>query len=111
MKHKMTFEEALKIHDKYYKEAEPVIKITKKKSKYSQDKEMYRRQFKQNRLIVLVLDGQKCRECGSTDRLHVHHVKEKSKGGTNDINNLITLCNDCHKEKHKGENVYNIMNA
>jgi 5-methylcytosine-specific restriction endonuclease McrA len=123
--HKMTFEEAVAIRNKYYGETiqvieevkqeeyrEEVIKTTgKKKRKYNADREMYRKQFKQNRLIVLVLDGQKCRECGSTNRLHVHHIIEKCKGGTNDINNLITLCNDCHKEKHKGENVYNIMNA
>jgi hypothetical protein len=138
LRHKLTFEEALNIHDKYYKQTEdigtekvkeippePAKKLSKrqmrlidelaikrkKKREKNKEKNEYARQFKVNRKIVLTIDSYTCRECGSKENLHVHHIKEKSKGGTNDINNLITLCNDCHKEKHKGETVYNIMNA
>ena len=81
----------------------------RKKREKNRARNEYERQFNANRKIVLVLDNNKCRECGSTEGLHVHHIKERCKGGTNDINNLITLCGSCHREKHKGENVYNIM--
>lgn len=45
-------------------------------------------------------DGWKCVECGSRDRLHVHHIIPISKGGTHDPSNLITLCWRCHAKKH-----------
>jgi len=35
--------------------------------------------------------------------LHVHHIIFKSKGGTNSPENLITLCENCHKKLHMGE--------
>ena len=131
----MTYEEALSIAEKYKKEesekrlnrrinelkqnAKPkkhcvpdeLVEKRKKKREKNRARNEYERQFNANRKIVLVLDNYLCRECGSKENLHVHHIKERCKGGTNDINNLITLCNDCHKEKHKDENVYNIMNA
>jgi len=54
---------------------------------------------------VLHRDGYKCqrRGCKSGDRkLHVHHIIWKSKGGTNEPKNLITLCSECHSELHDG---------
>lgn len=41
-------------------------------------------------------DGHQCRLCGSRERLHVHHVKPISFGGTHTLQNLITLCRRCH---------------
>ena len=40
-------------------------------------------------------------------RLEVHHVKFKSNGGTDDEENLLTLCEDCHKGVHAGTVVLN----
>jgi predicted HNH restriction endonuclease len=96
---------------KEFKIIDEITEKRKKKREKNRVKNEYERQFNVNRQIVLVLDNNECRECGSKEKLHVHHIKERCKGGTNDINNLITLCNNCHKEKHKNENVYNIMNA
>jgi len=48
-------------------------------------------------------DGYSCQNCGSTDNLQAHHIVPKSKGGTNAINNGITLCKSCHDELHKGK--------
>lgn len=64
---------------------------------------------KQVRDIVLSRDNHKCVECGKTNNLNVHHIVYRCNGGSNDSENLITLCNKCHAEKHKEENVYNIM--
>lgn len=45
----------------------------------------------------LEYDGYKCRNCGSTKNLQVHHKDYNCFQGMEDIKmNLITLCNDCH---------------
>jgi 5-methylcytosine-specific restriction endonuclease McrA len=42
-------------------------------------------------------DGNRCRRCGSTDKLEVHHIVGLQDGGSEyDLNNLITLCSSCH---------------
>jgi len=52
-------------------------------------------------------DGNSCSICGRSNiELHVHHVTPLSKGGNNDVSNLMTVCIDCHNkmhEKHQGE--------
>ena len=46
-------------------------------------------------------DGHKCTDCGASGvELHVHHVIPLSKGGTNDLDNLATLCRQCHSVIH-----------
>lgn len=32
--------------------------------------------------------------------LHVHHIKPRSMGGTDDLSNLVVLCFDCHLKAH-----------
>ena len=46
-------------------------------------------------------DGNACRECGATGRLHVHHIHPVSQGGTHLDDNLVTLCVDCHRRQHE----------
>ena len=59
------------------------------------------------RQYVLWRDGYTCQCCGAHAtkkkevRLHVHHLESRKTGG-NAPNNLITLCEDCHKKLHKG---------
>ncbi|MDA7087121.1 HNH endonuclease [Pseudomonas sp. SA3-5] len=46
-------------------------------------------------------DGFKCMECGATNTtLDVHHIIYLSHHGTNQQNNLITLCRKCHETEH-----------
>lgn len=46
-------------------------------------------------------DGWRCRRCGASGQaLHVHHIVSLSRGGTNEPDNLITLCETCHSEYH-----------
>ena len=54
----------------------------------------------------LKLDNYKCIRCGKTSNLEVHHNTYISRGyGVSDeIDNLITLCRDCHQEHHDKEN-------
>lgn len=49
---------------------------------------------------VFSRDGGVCVRCGRGNRLTVDHIKPKSLGGKNDLDNLQTLCSYCHEEKH-----------
>ena len=46
-------------------------------------------------------DGYKCLCCGTTNRrfLQVDHIEPKRVGGSNDLNNLQTLCGECNNRK------------
>ena len=50
------------------------------------------------RLTVLERDRYQCVKCGSTENLHVHHIQARRKHGTNQMDNLQTLCDRCHME-------------
>jgi len=51
-------------------------------------------------------DDYRCQECGDrggpygSTELHAHHIVPLGSGGTNDMDNLITLCNSCHMSIH-----------
>jgi len=51
----------------------------------------------------------KCAICGSKQELQIHHKIHVKNGGTNEISNLILLCELCHSEQHRGEPIYNLM--
>lgn len=49
-------------------------------------------------------DGYKCQCCGKKNcRLEVHHLIPRSRGGSDKLANLITLCSDCHHLAHISE--------
>ena len=53
---------------------------------------------------VLSRDNYTCQICGKKNsKLEVHHIQFRSKGGSNMMDNLVTLCRDCHKRIHSGE--------
>ena len=54
------------------------------------------------RAKVLWRDKYQCQHCKGTQSLHAHHVRHKSQGGTNTVQNGITLCEKCHTELHAG---------
>jgi len=51
---------------------------------------------------ILERDGHRCRSagCGSARFLAVHHRTPREAGGTNDPENLVTLCSSCHRALH-----------
>ena len=64
--------------------------------------------YSSRRSAILHRDNYTCQCCGKKNcRLEVHHIKFKSNGGTDDEENLITLCEDCHKGVHAGTVVLN----
>jgi hypothetical protein len=57
--------------------------------------------------FILFRDEYSCQKCSGKKkdkRLHVHHIVFRSKGGTNSPDNLVTLCEICHKNLHANEN-------
>jgi hypothetical protein len=54
------------------------------------------------RFEVLKRDGFRCRYCGASpvgDPLHVDHVVPQSRGGSDDIENLVASCQQCNLGK------------
>ena len=59
--------------------------------------------YSSRRKAILHRDNYTCQCCGKKNcRLEVHHIKFRHNGGTDDEENLITLCEDCHKGVHAG---------
>ncbi|MBC8231483.1 HNH endonuclease [bacterium] len=65
------------------------------------------------RIATLMRDGYQCTQCekkksGSRSnrakpQLDAHHIIWKEDGGKDTIENLITLCKECHRKAHKGK--------
>jgi len=55
------------------------------------------------RYKILARDNHICQSCGAKAsdgiQLHIDHIKPVSRGGTNDFENLQTLCRDCNLGK------------
>ena len=59
--------------------------------------------YSSRREAILHRDNYICQCCGKKNcRLEVHHIKFRSNGGTDDEENLITLCKECHDGVHAG---------
>jgi 5-methylcytosine-specific restriction endonuclease McrA len=55
-------------------------------------------QWKRIRAAVRRRDGDACVACGSTTKLHVHHVTPARLGGDDSMANLVTLCVAHHRQ-------------
>lgn len=67
--------------------------------KYSgQKKSQYNYTFNKIKKYIIARD-KKCLNCGSEEKLEVHHKIPRSLGGFNSPGNLITLCKICHKKE------------
>lgn len=79
-----------------------------KTEKYEYEALLKTDEWKNKRKEILERDGNRCKWCGSSNNLQIHHrYYEKYPNGEkvnpwdypNDA--LITLCEDCHKKAHK----------
>ena len=64
------------------------------------------------RKAVRARDGSQCQCChipvfvsaaNPLQRAQVHHMRFKSKGGTDEMSNLVTVCAECHAKIHAHE--------
>ncbi len=69
------------------------------------------------RMRILKRDDYRCRICGRRPadyvdiELHVHHIRPWAKGGVTEDENLITLCQTCHKglEPHEEYSLFKLI--
>ena len=53
---------------------------------------------------ALVRDNHTCQCCGKNNcRVEVHHIVFRRNGGSDSLDNLVTLCEDCHRAIHLAE--------
>lgn len=59
--------------------------------------------WERTRRLALVRDGYLCLACAADNRTtvatEVDHITPKHKGGTDDLDNLQSLCTECHAAK------------
>lgn len=62
--------------------------------------------FENTKAMVLNRDNYTCQCCRGKhkdSRLEAHHIIYRSQGGSDESDNLITLCHTCHKALHDGK--------
>lgn len=59
----------------------------------------FTRTLRPNRNRIYKRDGYECVYCGSSKNLTLDHVIPKSRGGSNEWNNLVTSCFKCNLKK------------
>lgn len=62
--------------------------------------------FENTKAMVLNRDNYTCQNCKGKhkdSKLEVHHIVFRSQCGSDEENNLITLCHTCHKDLHSGK--------
>jgi hypothetical protein len=56
------------------------------------------------RMACLMRDGYRCQQCKKQGRrLEAHHIHFRQNGGKDTLDNLITLCDQCHHRLHEGK--------
>lgn len=67
----------------------------------------YKDKWAEIRQAALVRDQHQCQNCRKSQQdaeaLEVHHIVPRSKGGSNRLSNLKTLCKECHNAVHGDE--------
>ena len=71
-------------------------KILPKSPRLKLDRKYYSKLHQQ----VLERDNWRCQACGSMQNLEVHHIQFRSHSGLDSEENLITLCDGCHRACH-----------
>ena len=57
-------------------------------------------EWKKIRELALRRDGYTCRICGTAINLRVHHVNYEHVGTELELDDVVTLCDECHSKIH-----------
>lgn len=60
-------------------------------------------EWRQLRAACLARDYNQCVLCTGTHRLTAHHIKARGEGGTDTLDNLVTLDGSCHSRLERGD--------
>ena len=61
----------------------------------------YGKDWPKIRKRITLRDGGRCRICGSTKNLHIHHIIPWKISHSNEDLNLVTVCRKCHPKIEK----------
>lgn len=93
-----------------YKRRKPIKQRSQRPGK--QEKRDYR---KAQMKLAAERDNCTCRHCGKGQGATIidwpHHVIKRSTGGSDELNNLVTLCRTCHNRCHFLEEPYLYVRA
>jgi hypothetical protein len=62
-------------------------------------KELGTLKWKNTRRYIRSRDGDRCRLCqasGAVQRMFTHHIVPRAQGGTDNVRNLMLVCQSCH---------------
>lgn len=59
------------------------------------------KEWRKAKAAALERDEFTCQQCGTHDLLEVHHWTPCSVAPDHSLDNLVTLCRDCHQDKHE----------
>ncbi len=79
------------------------VPVPKPQSRAAQRVERLKAEAETKRQVyhsVKVRDHYRCRSCGTTRQVDVHHLKFRSAGGGTTLENALCLCRICHDEIH-----------
>lgn len=72
-----------------------------------QNKKIVDRRWSSIRKQILERDEYNCQCCGENKKLlEVHHKIPRQKGGTDEPENLVTLCRSCHKTQEWDDDLF-----
>lgn len=98
-----------KIDSGYFEDCiinEKTLKLPPKKRRKKVKKQTYEEFLKSPywrkiRILILKRDNNSCRSCGSSEELHIHHLTyEHHLKELDNLDDLITLCKQCHNDIH-----------
>lgn len=58
------------------------------------------KRYRQRKRIALGMSELPCNRCGSTEDLHMHHVRPRRLTGEDNQSNIMILCGECHRDWH-----------
>lgn len=64
------------------------------------DSPQYKRWLRLRRMVFRA-KGTTCALCRRAKAVKVHHLIEHHEGGSDDLDNLIPVCDPCHKAEHR----------
>jgi hypothetical protein len=84
-----------------FMEEKPKAEVVKKTAKELYLTFLKTKYWKKVRAMVFKRDNKTCQKCGSKKKIQAHHLTyENHKNELNHLEDLITLCEDCHKKEH-----------